>query len=280
MIADHQTNTVYLADACLFLEGNDFAGFRKFLAKQGVKVKLLDLTNDYFCRDYMPVQVSEKDFVQFIFRPGRYFDISEHDLISNPAKIELENKLVQPKYSSLILDGGNVVKWTDKVIVTDRVIKDNRYWFSSDDAVIRQLENDLQCKVIIIPEYPGDNTGHADGLVRFADADTVLVNDPETEPKRSWLKEFLTVLSANGLRHIPLPCTVEDRQDTAIGLYINYLHASDLVVVPQFGIREDPQAMEIMQQVFGSANRVVPFTANWIAEYSGVFNCVSWTVVE
>ena len=281
MITDHQTNTVYLADSCLEIdEKKEFLRFKSFLEKQGTKVKILNGTEDYYCRDFMPVQLFYKEFVQFVFRPERYLKEKELEFISSPQRVELENKLVKSTYSNIILDGGNVVKWEDKVIITDRVIKDNLYQFSSSDAIILQLEKELKCRIIIIPEYPGDATGHADGLIRFIDKDTVFINAAYSEPEKEWLNDFLNVLSENQLIHINLPCTLEDRQETAEGLYINYLHVGNLIVVPQFGQDEDRVALEIMTEVFGSKRNVQPYPANWIAEYGGVFNCATWTVFE
>ncbi len=281
MITDHQTNTVYLADSCLDMEEKkEFRKFKSFLEKHKMNVKILKGTEDFYCRDFMPIQLSEKEYVQFIFRPERYLKENELEFISSPQRVGLENNLVQPKYSNIILDGGNVVKWEDKVIITDRVIKDNLYQFSDSETILKQLEKELRCKVIIIPEYPGDATGHADGLIRFMDKDTVFINDAYSVPEKEWLNEFLNILSENKLIHINLPCTLEEGDETAEGLYINYLHVGNLIVVPQFGQDEDQVALEIMTRAFGGKCNVLPYPANWIAEYGGVFNCATWTVLE
>ncbi|NJK85494.1 MAG: agmatine deiminase family protein [Bacteroidales bacterium] len=280
MIADHHTNTIYLADAGFYETKKEFLRFRRFLEKQGLNVKILKGTEDMFCRDYMPVQVANDEFVQFVFRPENYIKHSEAEFISNPVRIELENRLVRPKYSTIVLDGGNVVQWEDKVIMTDRVIRDNLYQFSSEEDILRQLEKELRCKVILIPEYEGDETGHADSLVRFIDSNTVLINDAYREPDKSWLRKFLSVLAENGLEHVNLPCTLEYGQETADGLYMNYLQLGKCIVVPQFGLEEDEMALKIMEEVFGNRNRVVPYPADWIAEYGGVFHGVTWTILE
>ncbi len=280
MVPDYKTNTIYLADAGFDEMKKEYKKFKEFLEKQGVILKILKGTEDFYCRDFMPVQVSEKEFVQFVFRPERYLNDDELDYISSPERVELENNLIQPTYSNIILDGGNVVKWEDKVIITDRVIKDNLYQFPDSASILKQLEKEFNCKVIIIPEYPGETTGHADGLIRFIDKDTVFVNDAYSVPEKEWLNEFLKVLSENELIHINLPCTLEEGDEIAEGLYINYLHVGNLIVVPQFGQDEDQVALDIMTRVFGSKCNVLPYPANWIAEYGGVFNCATWTVLE
>lgn len=68
MISDSQTNTVYLADALRMDDAAEFKRFRTFLESHGVTVKVLNWTNDIYCRDFMPVQVDKNDFVQFVFK--------------------------------------------------------------------------------------------------------------------------------------------------------------------------------------------------------------------
>jgi len=92
--------------------------------------------------------------------------------------------------------------------------------------------------VIIIPEYPHELTGHADGLIRFIDDDTVFINETYAEPEKEWLHKFLGVLTENNVLHFKLPCLMTGKQITANGLYINYLHVGNLVVVPQYKMKE------------------------------------------
>jgi agmatine deiminase len=42
--------------------------------------------------------------------------------------------------------------------------------------------------VIVIPEYPKEKTGHADGLIRFIDGNRVVINETEEEPPE-WHKD-------------------------------------------------------------------------------------------
>ncbi len=228
----------------------------------------------------MPVQVADNDYVRFVFRPVDYYNGNQVWSIINPVVINAVNKLALPRFSRLVLDGGNLAKASDKVIVTDKIIADNRYQFNSDGDVIAELEKDLQCKVIVIPAYPNEATGHADGLIRFVDDKAVLLNDTHEEPEKEWLKQVLAILSAHNLAYHDIPCTVEMDQGNAIGLYINYLHVGNLIVVSQFDQKEDVKALEVMNKLFGRSHQVVPYNACWIAEYGGVLNCASWTVTE
>jgi hypothetical protein len=64
----------------------------------------------------MPVQVEDEDFVQFVFRPEAYLKREEYKYITNPVMVNLSNTMKQPRYSPILLDGGNIVKWKDKVV--------------------------------------------------------------------------------------------------------------------------------------------------------------------
>lgn len=278
MISDFQTNTVYFSNLLPEEFPEEFSDFSALIKDAGYKVKLLVGTEDFFCRDYMPVQVSGTDFVQFVFRPEAYLKGDEKRFLTDPMYVQLMNPgLIKPRYSPIILDGGNIIKGEGKAIITDRVLKDNRYQFSSDEALIERLEFDLKCEVIIIPEYPNEGTGHADGLLRFINENTVFINDSKTEMQKKWLLELLKVFEENNLKFIDLPCEVDEKMDTAEGLYINYLQVGQLIVVSQFGFDADDQALEIITKAF-PASKVLPFKANWMAKEGGVFNCMSWGV--
>lgn len=177
------------------------------------------------------------------------------------------------------MDCGNLVKWKDKVIITDKVYDDNRYQFESDNAILNQLEAELKCRVIIIPRYPGEKTGHADGLVRFIDENTVFINDT-FGASRKWLNDFRQILDKYELTPVELPCPIIPGQKSGNGLYINYLRIGNLVVVPQFGLKEDKDALRKITDAFCKNCRVVPHNSDKIAEYGGLLNCATWSILS
>jgi agmatine deiminase len=282
MISDPQTNTVYFSNHLLADYPRQFQKLSDIITSSGYKVKFLEGTEDYYCRDYMPVQVSETDFVQFVFRPEAYLKDEELNFISNPVYVGLMTPgLIRPRYSPLILDGGNIIKWENKVIITDRVLKDNRYQFPSFEAIIERLKFDLKCEIIIIPGYPEEDTGHADGMIRFIDTNTVFIN--EASPNYpDWESDFRKILTDKyKLKIVELICDIEEYDNTAEGLYLNYLHVGQLIIVPQFGYKpSDNKALATINEHFGKTHQVVPLKANWLAKNAGVFNCASWTVKE
>lgn len=282
MITDQQTNTLYLAYVTQRHFKEKVNKITEIFSDKNYNVNFLKETKDYYCRDYMPVQVGREDFVQFVFNPKTYFERSDYKYLSNPVLIQLANQLPEPRYSRIILDGGNIIKWEEKIIITSRVIKDNLFQFNNVTAIINELEELLKCEVIIVPEYPGEKTGHADGLIRFINGNKVFINNMEDKSEKDWLKDFKKILKDKSLEYVSIPCEAGADQKTANGLYINYLHIGDLILLPEFENMADSnnKALDIVRNEFPDYYSVEPFPADWIAKYGGVFNCMSWNILE
>src|SRR5690606_18650302 len=87
---------------------------------------------------------------------------------------------------------GNIVRWANKVIMTDRVFIDNPKY--ERKRLIKELHELLQVDHLhFVPEQPGDFTGHSDGMVRFIDENTVVINDFKLE--KEWFIGHLKLLS-------------------------------------------------------------------------------------
>ncbi len=281
MIPDHQTNTVYIADSALQLK-NISEILEALFQKNSIIYKILKSTKDINCRDYMPVQIKENDFVQFIYRPESYFEHSEYRYLTDPVRTGLENDLIRPVYSRIILDGSNVVKWEDKVILTNKVLKDNRYQFDYDDrAIIKQLENIFGCRVIIIPALPGNKTGHAGSLLRFINAKQVFVNSINgiSEEKLEWLEDFQRILMKNNLSPVELPCNIENSEATAGGSYLDYLQIGKLIIVPLTGDRDnDKKAINSIRSSF-TGDYIIETIENFPeTKRRDTLNRMAWTI--
>src|ERR1019366_8299611 len=95
-------------------------------------------------------------------------------------------------------------------------------------------------KIIFIPTHPLDYTGHADGMIRFIDDKTVLINDLSKEKREFQLNVHMALHNA-GIKWIEVPYNPYKNIDyiQAIGVYINYLEMKDLIILPIFGMKED-----------------------------------------
>lgn len=281
MILGKETNTVYLSD--LIQKDNRFKqtidSLIQIFEKHSINYDFLKSTKDIWCRDYMPIQVNENKFVQFRYEPSYLQDDLEHQ--SNPEIVCRANN-IKPKFSDINLDGGNIVNWENKVIISDRIYDENPE-YSDKTKLIDKIEELLEAEVIIIPQINTDYTGHADGMVRFVDENTILGNDRELEFKY-WKNGINKVLKENNLKYIDIPFF--EWKDTkysenAIGCYINYLEIGNLIVIPIFEVNgsRDEEVYWIFKSIF--PNRIIEtINYNEIGYYGGLLNCTTWTKKE
>lgn len=174
MIKGKDTNLVYFSN---LLQTDDrfldaCSRIIKILDKNGIKHKFLSSTKDIWCRDYMPIQLEKERFVQFRYEPSYLKEYLE--LQSDTKAVCKENRL-NPKFSKINLDGGNVVNWTDRAIISDRIFQENPE-YTDKSKLIAELEKLLEVELIVIPQINTDITGHADGMVRFLDKSTLIGN--------------------------------------------------------------------------------------------------------
>jgi len=275
MIPDWETNHLFLSDRLEERFPALFASLRSVLA--GVTIEIVPGTSDIWCRDFMPIQVSETSFCQFVYQPD-YLREFRH-LITPSERCRLpfmQNYRQEP----LLLDGGNVVASQSKVILTDKIFTDNPS--IERPRLQARLEEVFQAECILIPKEPYDAVGHSDGVVRFVAEDRVLVND-YFGVDSAYGTRLRSLLEKKGLEVETLPMFQEKAHHrpgdlpSAVGLYINYLRVGDVVVVPAFGRPEDEAALEKVHAVMPDA-RVFQLPCRSLAEEGGVLNCVSWTI--
>ncbi|MBD5173610.1 MAG: agmatine deiminase family protein [Bacteroidales bacterium] len=250
------------------------------LNKHNIPFAFLNGTKDIWCRDYMPVQTPGGKLIQFKYDPSYLRNSKYSDSRSDVRHVDKENN-ISPFFSDINLDGGNVVMYGNKAIITDRIFSENPNW--ERERLVSELSRLLECEIIIIPSYKPeyDFTGHADGMIRFADNDTVLVNDLEQDLK--YMKEAIKkALEAANLKYVNFPWfeyKVKGNTDHAIGIYLNYLEVDNLIVMPVFGVEgnRDAEALAKLQEVFPD-KIIETIDFNDVALAGGILNCVTWVI--
>lgn len=139
----------------------------------GVNTKhlIVEKSLDLWMRDFSPVL--PKLQVKFSYKP-KYLKTKVAKLVESDLMKTLGKMDVQLEHSELVLDGGNVVNNGNKVIISERVLHENKG--KTAEVLQKELENLLAAKVAFIPD-PKDTTGHADGIVAFLEGDVVLIGD-------------------------------------------------------------------------------------------------------
>lgn len=254
------------------------------LRKHKVTVKELTNTKDIWCRDYMPVQNSQGELIQFNYDPSYLKGEKEWEDSRSDVHEVCEANGIKPIYTDIKIDGGNVVMFGDKAILTNRIFSENPEY--DKDALVSEIERLLKTKVLIIPAYSisEDVTGHADGMVRFVDEYTILGNDL-TEDYDYIKKGINKMCQAAGLKYIDVPYFIPEKNKNhemnAIGVYVNYLEVNDLIVLPRFGVKgnRDEETIEIFRKIF--PDRIIETVDyNEVAVEGGLLNCTTWTIKE
>lgn len=278
MIADHETNRVYLSDLLPRRHPRLTEGLKRHLKAAKVKVGFIHGTRDIWARDYMPMQVAVDRFVQFRYEPDYLRGRFKH-LITPPEvcrRIVPKGQCIQ---SDLNVDGGNIVRWHDTVIMTEKVFEENPTL--SRKEVARRLTDLLGVhRMVFIPQEPGEWLGHADGILRFIDGRTVVVND-YTKVNSEYGKTLLQQLKKGGLDFIEIPYgpSIPSRRGipSARGVYVNLLQVKQAVLVPVYNRPEDETVCRTLGKAFPSS-RIIPVECGALADEGGCLNCVTWGI--
>lgn len=279
MITDSQTNIVYFSK--LLKAKKSFPKIELILKKYQIKCEILENTKDIWARDFMPVQTDINKFVQFRYEPS-YLEKYLH-LQSNPKEVCKSNGFT-PIYSDINLDGGNIIKWYDRVILTDRIFSENPQ-YTDRKHLISEIEKKLNAEVFLIPQIKSDFTGHADGLVRFYNEKTIIGNNLNDEFKY-WGNAMKKVIQQYGFEYINMPvfdykAQYKNKSMSAIGCYMNYLEIGNLIVFPVFEFEEnkDDEAFDLISSLYPKKN-IERININEIAFEGGLMNCISWNIKE
>jgi len=277
MIQDNETNSLYVSALLKSTYPKFHKQFVEKMSDLGVEINYLQNTKDVWCRDYMPIQRGEKWFVQFKYEPD-YLKEKEYDKIRTIPKDVWKEMGLNIIESDIVLDGGNVIKWKDKAIITDRILKDNPSVDTS--ALYDKIRFDLGVsQLTVIPEIIDEMTGHADGIVRFLDYDYLLINDFSKIDYDYSRKLKLSLLSA-GYKFLVLPNNLESAKNNLDdrGDYLNFLEMKDFVLYPSYNKENDYLIERILKELFRDKKRVETIDCNDIAKEGGVLNCITWNI--
>lgn len=280
MISDRETNFVYLSNLLKEKCPREFEQLKYWFDKFKIKNGILPNTKDLWVVDFMPLQVQEDYFVQYQYDPDYLKPKKEQYSKTDPSKVYNEIGIV-PNKVNIVLDGGNIVKSKHKVIITTKVFKENPNY--PEQNLITEIKNQLEVdQVIIIPQEPNDFVGHADGMVRFIDEETVLINQyPSGKIYQDFGYAFRWSLRNAGLNYIELPYTSwqnEDEND-ATGCYINFLEVGKTIFYPVFAQHADQLALIQLRQVFKD-REIIDIDCRELAKLGGVLNCASWNILK
>ena len=276
MITDSQTNTVFFSDLlpkkCPTLNQH----IAEVLEANGIPYAYLSETKDIWCRDFMPIQIAEDRFVSYKYTPNYLQDKTGLRLQTNPEAVlqAQQNRLTHVLQNAvkvdLILDGGNVVKCGNIIVMTEKVFAENR-----DKSLIevdRILKDAFQSDVLYLPWDHQETFGHSDGIIHFAgDGKVLITNYGDISPR--YYSRFRVALEKH-FEVIPLYYKTK-KIHARSWAYINFLQIGKLILVPQLGLEEDKQALEQISNAMPDCV-VLGIPALEAVRRGGGLNCISW----
>jgi len=282
MITDKETNTVYFSEKLQEQTPDIAKQIVDTLGLLGAKPIFLKGTKDIWARDYMPVQVNTRKFIQYTFYPDYLLKLE--DIKSDPDSICADLNLNALR-SDIVLDGGNVVKSDNCVIMTDKIILENIHKYNKEQLLSKLRELFEVDKIVFIPWDRGERYGHADGMVRFIDSETVLLQGYYRTRKDlfedGFIEQLLGSLKGNQLKYEFLDMDYTEKINARFA-YLNYLQTKDFILLPSLGIDKDDEKLEeeIKKYFPGYANKIRKIKMNAIISRGGALNCISWTIKE
>ena len=300
MVTDSFTNIVYfsslLPEKCPILN----AHITEELQKWGIAYGYLTGTKDIWCRDYMPVQIEKDRLVSYNYTPDYLQDKRHLRLQTNPVEV-LQNEandllqilptstkkemafdglrpvhvmkqVIKTIKTNLVIDGGNVMKCDDVIVMTDKVFVENKD--KSRFEVERILRDAFLCNILFLPWDRQEYLGHSDGIVHYAGNGKVLLTNYD-DFSSYFYRRFRKVLEAS-FEVIPLRYKTK-RKHARSWAYINYLQVGSLVFVPQLGLEEDEQAIEQISNALPGCE-VIGIPALEAVRRGGALNCISWNI--
>lgn len=282
MIHDKDTNTVYMSR--WLMDWRDlFKELTSTLKELEIPYGLLPYTNDIWVRDFMPIQLSQNDFLKYRYAPDYLVKVKGRRQYITNCSTACRRIGITPRESEIIIDGGNVVACADKIVMTDKVFTENGVAISDADFLER-LERTLGHKVIIIPWHPtgeleddsADVFGHSDGLVRYCSDNRILMgNHRESDPHEA--SRIRQTLEDNGFDVTEMLFETDCPNRDFNWAYINFLQVGSKIIMPKFGIAEDDQARKYIQAAFPDCI-IRQVDCSSIASEGGALHCITWTV--
>lgn len=257
------------------------------LHRIGIEYKELKSTNDYWVRDYMPVQLGENEFVKYRYYPDYLVnskDKNDIKTLTDATKV-LRGMEIDCHSTNLIIDGGNMVSCGPYIVMTDKVFTENGY-AKGDKDFKTLLESAFRHPVIVLPwkmhgDFDAEDTdkyGHSDGFIKWCGTNRILMGNhgdcypDEAASIRRILESYgFEVTEMSFKSKVNTPCYELN------WAYINFLQVGKNIVMPKFDIEEDAIARQYVQTAFPECN-IHQIEMSEIAKEGGALHCISWNI--
>jgi len=272
MITNFETNKVLLAKGMTFhAYVNATKHLLEIMHNKEIEWGFLPFTSSPYhiwARDYMPVQVNKEKFVRFNYSPNYLKDNPEYKPDTSSILQELGIHVI---YSDIIIDGGNVISCGDKVIMTDKIYRENSNY--NHNILIDKLSKLLETEIILIPEDYYDEYGHADGMVRYMGDGCVLLNN-YCDFDKALRKKLISALKP----HFDISELHYDTNTDKSWAYINFLHVDQHLFIPMLEDKLAEIAFKQIAEAFPKCECHPIWDCDNIVREGGALNCCTWNI--
>lgn len=275
LVTDSLTDAVFFSDLLPERYPELYRHISQTLEDNNIEHQLLAGTRDIWCRDYMPIQTGERRVVFYKYNPD-YLQpkhllrtITDVNHVADINRLRQEGEMVD---LDLVLDGGNVAKCSDKIVMTEKVFFENKD--KPRNRIQQMLEEAFECEIVFLPWNKNEIFGHSDGIVHYVDDNRLLMTN-YADFDSAMARRYMRILE-NHFEVIPLTYKVK-RKHKRSWAYINFLKIGSLVIVPQLGISEDEQALQQIAEALPEDN-VVGVPALEAVRKGGALKCISWNI--
>ena len=259
----------------------------------------------YWCRDYMPVLVSEDGtYARFKFNPDYLRNSKTYCKCVIPQEEVCKGLNINGSLDlGITFDGGNYVRCGNKVVMTDKIFTENPE--ENAAKLLKKLEETLKAEIVLLPWDMKEFCGHSDGMVTYLGNGRVLLNGCWEKKAKSFHERLMTILKGSfGADNVEV-LRLEDVESRHTWCYLNYLQFGDVIFLPRlhaeteaersaakadkadaFSLSEeahecDKAALEAFEnkKLFGGY-KIKQVYAWPLVRRGGALHCVTWELVE
>ncbi|OYP70656.1 hypothetical protein CIK92_09230 [Prevotella sp. P4-67] len=248
--------------------------------KLHIEHRELKNTNNYWCRDYMPVMVfPDGTYSKFEYKPDYLVEYKTYQkTITNQDEACKELSLFTPTNMGIIFDGGNYVRCGNKVIMTDKIFSENPQWPVHE--LLQRLRDALCADIVLLPWDMKDFCGHSDGMVAPLEDGRILLNSCWRDKSKSFHRRLLKILEAH-FDIVELDYGCKELNDS--WCYLNFLKVPNGLLLPclseNFDCDSDIAAKELFEKLF-PGNTIIQIFAQPLIKEGGALHCVTWEYIE
>ncbi len=246
---------------------------------------------DIWIRDYGPIFLkrdNQKLWLKWQFNAwGRkYHELVKDNHVFQKSAFQLIPHPCRPV--PMVLEGGSIdVNGRGLCLTTEQcLLNPNRNPFLSKKQIERQLKLHLGIREVLwlAGGIEGDDTdGHVDDIARFTGERTIAAafeenpddpNYPVLSENWKRLEQFKARSKKMRLVKIPMPGKVKAGTRRLPASYLNFYIANHAILLPVFGVKSDPKAIAIFQNLFPH-RRICPIRSNDLVYGCGAIHCMT-----